>query len=86
MIMITMMITMTMIVMMIIKMMMIKIMITMTMMIMMMITMMMMILTKLFSFLRYHKDFPELIPDLRVSQKNSRKYFFYGYHTSVFRG
>ncbi|CAB4036367.1 Hypothetical predicted protein, partial [Paramuricea clavata] len=32
---------------------------------------------------KYHEDFSELIPNLQESYKNSKKYFFHGYHTSL---
>ncbi|XP_070579345.1 uncharacterized protein [Ptychodera flava] len=35
---------------------------------------------------RYHLTHPEPVPDLRALKTTHKKYFFYGYHASVFRG
>ena len=35
---------------------------------------------------RYHQLYPDPIPDLRDARIETKKYFFYDFHSSVFRG
>ena len=35
---------------------------------------------------RYHSLYPDLVPDLRDSEVLIKRYFFYGFHASAFRG